>query len=502
MMRVKEGFMKRLFALAAALMFTLPLFGQSAGPGAVQSLADLDRESAALAAQVRQYRAAAGATLEIGPFSTGGTEPALGNYWRQNLVNQLAGSGFTVLAPGGAVRGSLLLSGEIILMGRTVRIYTRLVDRSNAAVLAAWTSDLERSPFIDGLVLSAGGGSGGGGSGGTALPDIYEVDSRENPVEITAGGDEVQRTIHSRDDRDWFVIRPEENGLYIMETSGSMDTMMELYEGSRRLAENDDDDDGESDNALISHLLEGGKSYLVMIKGYGSATGSYGFSVWNRRQGAVVSVEAESFTEASISSGEENQYRFTLDEEAFVIIQTRGNLDTMMSLENDEGVLATDDDSGDRDNARIRRRLPPGAYLVRVWGYDRGTAGPYTLELSRTTYAGDSYENDNTMETAKPIALGETQRHTFSHSDDEDWVVFDAAASGYYRISARGETDIDLDTELFLYDEGGDLVSYDDDSEGYSSLIRHHLEPGRYYIRVRCLDREPPDAYLLRVGLE
>jgi hypothetical protein len=357
------------------------------------------------------------------------------------------------------------------------------------------------------LAIPSGGGSG------PVSPDAWETDSRENPVEIAAGGDELQRTIHSGD-RDWFVIRPAENALYILETSGSLDTMMELYEGSRRLAENDDG--GRGDNALISYPLEAGKIYTVMIRGYGSDTGSYGFSVRtqeipdrdrepNDSRGQATAVEPESVTEGFIAPGDQDWYRFTLTEETSMIIRTRGRLDTLLALESAEAVLARDDDSGEGENARIIRKLGSGTYYVQVRGYDRNTSGPYTLELLvRSGASGaDSWENDNAIEEAKPIALGETRRHTFTDGDDEDWAVFTAAEAGYYRISARGETDIDLDTELRLYFEDGGLVSEDDDGgEGYSSLIRRRLAPGRYYIRVSCLDDEPSDAYLLTVERE
>ena len=330
---------------------------------------------------------------------------------------------------------------------------------------------------------------------------------------MTAGGEELQRTIHPGD-QDWFVIRPGEAALYVLETSGRLDTMMELYEGSRRLAENDDGGSGE--NARIAWPLEGGKSYIVMIKGYGSDTGAYGFSVRaqeipdralepNDSRSQASAIEAESVTEAFIAPGDQDWYRFTLAEETNLVIRTRGRLDTQMSLESADAVLARDDDSGEGENARIVRRLGPGTYYIQVRGYNWNTSGPYTLELTgrSASAAADSYENDNTRAAAKPIALGETQRHTFTGGADEDWVVFTAAAGGFYRISARGETDIDLDTELFLYDEDGSSITQDDDGgEGYSSLIRRRLSPGRYYVNVRCLDDEPEDAYLLTVELE
>jgi hypothetical protein len=62
-----------------------------------------------------------------------------------------------------------------------------------------------------------------------------------------------------------------------LETSGGMDTMMELYEGNsaRWLGENDDG--GEGTNARIDFSAQAGARYIITVKGYETETGEYRF---------------------------------------------------------------------------------------------------------------------------------------------------------------------------------------------------------------------------------
>lgn len=82
--------------------------------------------------------------------------------------------------------------------------------------------------------------------------------------------------------------------------------------------------------------------------------------------------------------GEEDQYQFTVDDEAVVKLETGGPTDVVMSLFGPDDrtfLLATDDDSGMSLNARISERLMPGEYFVRVRHYSKQRGGTYTLTL-------------------------------------------------------------------------------------------------------------------------
>jgi hypothetical protein len=116
--------------------------------------------------------------------------------------------------------------------------------------------------------------------------------------------------------------------------------------------------------------------------------------------------------------------------------------------------------------------------------------GRYTLRTSlRPAPVPDAYEDDNSRATAKDISAGaQAQERTFSDSDDIDWVRITITEAGVYTIYTQAN-DGELDSYMELYDDEYDLIADDDDSGGnYDARIRLRLEPGTYYLKIRCLD--------------
>lgn len=82
--------------------------------------------------------------------------------------------------------------------------------------------------------------------------------------------------------------------------------------------------------------------------------------------------------------GEEDYYEFELksDSPTSVILYTEGPTDVVMSLMTaDKTVIAWDDDSGQSLNARIRKTLNKGKYIVRIRHYSPKKMGEYSLTL-------------------------------------------------------------------------------------------------------------------------
>jgi RHS repeat-associated protein len=99
----------------------------------------------------------------------------------------------------------------------------------------------------------------------------------------------------------------------------------------------------------------------------------------------------------------------------------------------------------------------------------------------------DSYEPNNTVAAAKPIAVSETQSHAFCVAGDVDWLSFSAAAGTIYRFRTLNLAS-GVDTYLSLYGTNGvtELAASDDDGGGLSSLIEYTIpQAGTYYLKVR-----------------
>jgi len=293
-----------------------------------------------------------------------------------------------------------------------------------------------------------------------------------------------------------------------METTGRTDTEMALFLDGELISE--DDDGGSGDNACITYMVTEGKRYIVRVKAYSRDTGPYGFNVKfnelfdsamepNDTRESAYAINPDGEVQAYLAMEDIDWYTVTLPVQGIFGCETLGNVDTLLSLFDAKGrELASDDDSGSRDNAKLSGFLNAGTYFIRVRGY-HGETGQYTLKTElRIPPEADQYEPDNARTAAKEIKLNETQKRSFTNKDDVDWAFINIPSAGRYRFRAIGESNRELDTYLGLY-KGDTLIGEDDDSGGgYASMLELQLNPGTYHIRVHFLDSNPTDWYLLR----
>jgi hypothetical protein len=486
---------KKTAALLCAAIALLPLAAQEAGPW---SLADLDREAEKTADAARAFIKDAGGGSVMA--AAGADYAPLARYWAEQVLAALVRDGGGILVK--TSDADYLLSALILDLGGVIRIHTRL---TRGAVLAAnWTADFQKTPYLAEAFQT--------GSGGGVFPDRFEPDSRSAPVNLELGA-EIKRTLHQNDE-DWFLVTaPADGGLLAIQTSGKTDTSLEVFGEGGVIAE--DDDSGDDLNARAGFMAEGGKSYTIRVKSYSNdIRGDYTiradrFDVPDK--GLEPNDSAETASEihpgaeirAYIASETDTDwYRIHAPPGGgYFSVWTEGETDTWLALSDSAGKqLAEDDDSGDDFNARISMFLSSGLYYITAGAYKSGL---YVLKTRfRKPSSEDPYENDNTRENAKPIALGEVQTRTFTTEDDVDWAVFTAASRGVYSIDARSMENGELDTYLTLYDEGGQALEENDDGgSGYNARIRRRLAPGTYYIRVDVLENAE-GSYMLSVRQE
>jgi len=227
-------------------------------------------------------------------------------------------------------------------------------------------------------------------------PHSYEIGIGEDNV--TA----VNRTIQSGDE-EFFLLLPDRDGRLTIETTGRIDTYMELFNANDRddlLDENDDG--GNSYNARIRYAVRSGSRYMVVVRGYSnSVSGSFGFRAYFPGENTLSADEYEGDDEPSqaktIEIGTPQQRTFhsgnDVDWVTFQVtqagrytIQARGvnsnRLDTYLELFDDNlNPIAEDDDGGDSLSSRIATRLNTGTYYLKVWCLDEEPDQGYTLSV-------------------------------------------------------------------------------------------------------------------------
>ncbi|MDR1932003.1 MAG: PPC domain-containing protein [Spirochaetales bacterium] len=371
------------------------------------SLADIDSEVLKLARPIESRLSAltvAGGQplrVRVDEFSGGGPRSSFSALWRQTLINALVnleGRSFTLTLDPATSSVDFILAGEIIEAGPVVRVFTRLVKARDYSLAASWNTDLQKTPLLAQLLAAAVSSADAGRALQEVRRDIYEADSKESPVRFEAGSDWISRTFHSADDEDWFIITAGRDGLLILETSGSRDTLMKLYVSGASSAAEEDDDGGENMNARIEYYAEAGESYTVGIQDYDNAAGEYRFRALlqdapedfidtdsnnSREQALDLDLATGSIRTRFDSSSDNDWYRFTIPGGGGRLrVYTEGGKDTFMTLYDAGGKeIGSDDDSGADNNAALDIRVSAGPVYLCVTEYDHKT-GLYALHFS------------------------------------------------------------------------------------------------------------------------
>ncbi len=246
--------------------------------------------------------------------------------------------------------------------------------------------------------------------------------------------------------------------------------------------------------------------YTLHLRTGSGEDGGGGDDHGNIRQDAT-RVSLPSTTAGTIDRGvhgDEDYFRFEVAASSTVVMESGGSLDVVGTLFNDGGrIIVQNDDGSGFPNFRIERTLDPGTYFFRVHSYQRSTYGNYALHL-RTGADGDDGggaagdDHGNSLATATRGTLPSTTAGTIDPGEDEDYFLFEVAASSTVMMESVGG----LDVAGTLFDAGGNRIALDDDG-GFQSNFRMErtLDPGAYYVRVHSHGAQP-GAYALHLRAE
>jgi hypothetical protein len=340
--------------------------------------------------------------VTLGQWIYRGSATSLGIYWQLQLMEELTNNPDRsfLLVPSPQAGADWMISGEIIQVAGTVRIYTRFLRGSDNSIRVILHSDFERSQFFNDML--AGGGSSGDHGG-----DPYETDSWDYPyaMEIGASAESplVNRTLHNSNDEDFFLLSPSWDGSLVMETTGSMDTYLEFYRagsGDRDQLDSNDDD-GSGSNARLRYNVRAGEQYIAKIRGYSGDTGSYGFRAYLVEQVQLSPDEYEEDNEFDAArdieigaiqqhsfhnSSDVDWVKFRVSRPGRYTIRARGlnsdRLDTYIELYDSEHSLIDEDDDGGEDmDSRLSVQLQARTYYLKVECISNEADQPYTIRV-------------------------------------------------------------------------------------------------------------------------
>jgi hypothetical protein len=318
---------------------------------------------------------------------------------------------------------------------------------------------------------------------GFVFLNVYFLQAQESAQELRMGSS-YQGDVRAGKEQ-WYSVRHSEDCIITVETSGDLDTYIEVYDSSSNLI-TENDDGGEETNARVEIFASAGRTYLLKVRGYDEETyGSYRVWASNRPLPRPSELRFGALTSATLPEGGEQWYRIRPTSNGFVVVETFGNsFDTYLAAHDPSLKLITgDDNGGEGTNSRIELSVEAGkTYLFKLSGLNGKEYGPYQISAIFEPVPPDT-ERNTERSRAVAVKLGEAMHVYFRSLSESRWYRYDISRNGTaFVVQTRGS----MDTLLVLYDGQGNKITEDDDGgEGVNACISQRLNPGTVYIEVK-----------------
>jgi len=187
----------------------------------------------------------------------------------------------------------------------------------------------------------------------------------------------------------WYRVRSTENCILTVETFGSTDTYLEVYDSQQRNLLMENDDGPNEYNARVEIFAMAGDIYMFKLRGYDSDTsGPFRISATQKNIPRTPELPINIITLETRSGNidRNGEYWFTVKPAVTgtLVVETSGDTDTFLTAYGENGFFVEDDDGGWENNARISINVqkPGTTYLFKLRGYDSDVRGPYKISAS------------------------------------------------------------------------------------------------------------------------
>lgn len=396
-----------------------------------------------------------------------------------------------------------------------------VLDESGAVLASLDDSGGSRVPQLASLVIPRSGryfvvvARFGYALGTTA--GAYELRIERVGVSSASGsalryGDQVINRISDMQPQLFYTFRARRGdivNIHMRRVSGDLDSYLQVVdERSFVLADNDDLIGAlvPLDAGIEGLVIEEDGTYIIIASRYGQAagtsSGSFVLTLEEARNSGLGNTPQTAFpllpgdTADGVITGDQvnRYYRFQASANDLITVRmnrTTGSLDSFLTITDANLIpLATDDDGGGGQNARIDQFLVPadGVYYIiasRYEGQAGTTAGGYRLELQSL---GNAF--DGVPEGVLRIGYGVTITGSLDDDMPEALYAFRGNAGDIITVTMnRG--DGDLDPVVSLLDASRNVLVRDDDSgSGQNARIERFMLPasGVYYVRAGRYD--------------
>jgi len=278
----------------------------------------------------------------------------------------------------------------------------------------------------------------------------------------------------------WYRVPAAGFGLLVVETTGEIDTYLEIYNTQTNLLL--ENDDGEDLNARIMILATANKTYLIKLRGYDiDVTGPYRiYASFSAMTNSAV-LRVDSSLSGYMESNRSCLYSVKAERNGILTIKTSGDdVDTVMQVyDGNYNFLSENDDDGEDINSKIDILVKAGEnYYFLVRGFREEDTGHFNIFASLST---------------PPALRVDSNLVGYLESNEKNWYSVQAVKNGHLIV----EISSDFDTLMEAYDDNFTLIAEDDDSgDELNALIEINAKAGMtYYFLVTGYSSEDTGSF-------
>ncbi len=344
------------------------------------------------------------------------------------------------------------------------------------------------------------------------------------------------------DERHFIVEAPAGIGVQVTARSTDFDTMLQLYDVSGRLLDENDDYPGMGTDSRIDADLAAGV-YCVGLRGFGGSGGTAELAL--TEVAAMVPPPGAAFDPAgpcgdpatpslgllgagaslsdatrSVPAGGRSDWTLVLDAPMEVQIDAASTeFDTILTLFDQRGGMMAENDDfpGLGTDSRLVEELSPGTYCLGVRGFGGGggalvltaqslaaaapaptpapTPAPPAAPVAQDVTSGSDFAGPGGMACTEAARTGDFGSFDVATAPRNATVRIPPGGRADWRLTTTAPLDLRLtaespefDTVLSLYDAGGVMLAENDDAPGggtTDSLLDWRLEAGSHCITLR-----------------
>ena len=371
------------------------------------------------------------------------------------------------------------------------------VDANWTVVTGIWSSGprvylltgLTNDVGYDVQVRSVGSTTGDWSSTSAATPTdpgSTKEEATTLPLDTVVGG-----VVSPGNEVDFFEVAVTDSTGLLVYTTGAVNTIGELQDGSgTKVADNDDGHLPPGSRNFAVFASASGGTYYVKVTSSGLGVGPYAIRAVAIADTTGTS-DAQDLTVGSSalgivdSSGDDDYFKVTLSDSAILFAWAWGGVyDTDGELldSGGEGIVENDDgwlQSGER-RFLVRANAAAGTYYLKVGAVGDAT-GPYRV------YLGESEEPGSTRATAEALPLGFIKGGTIDPTGDVDYFEIDLDSATRLFIRAVSDS---VDIDGALQDSSGNAVATNLHEQTFGSTspmgftITDELASGTHYVKV------------------